>query len=144
MMKEKKRSGTIDRLTEALGNSEHLTLEQVKARLKEEGLDADASFPVFIEKLNQDLAAARRRRLDSAREKRLWAKRTSWNIRHEYGHLSVDELLATLKSLLKSGQPETAVSFRELESLTREDLLTTLEDLLIADQAGEGEVDGQD
>lgn len=48
-------AGPADRLVDALGDTERLTADEVKARLKDEGVDADARYPAFNEWLRKQI-----------------------------------------------------------------------------------------
>jgi len=132
--KGKKNLVFIDALTDALGRSEGLSVEEITDELWEEGIDVEATLQRLLVKREEISRAAKRERLEEAKKERLRMEAERPGFLKRISGWTKEQILATIKELAASLDEAVSVSFRDLESKSREDLVALLEDLELAKQ----------
>jgi hypothetical protein len=122
----------LDLITEALGQSDGQTSEEVWNELKEDGIDVEGDYVRFMDKLNDLVADAKRKELDLARSKRMKVEGIINQVRATIAGWTEEERRARKKQLFADGQLSAAVSFRDLESISEEDLDSLIDDAELA------------
>jgi hypothetical protein len=119
----------LDALTDALGNSEGQTLEEIKEELRADGIDVDAKIGRLLKAQQSISMAARRADLNRARDQRSEVEKRGESVFGRFQEWSRAQVLERFRELIKSGIPEAAVAYRDLETMETEDLKSILEDL---------------
>jgi len=122
----------LDSLTDAIGNSEGQTIEEVIRELKEEGFDHDASMKRLYAVVQQASQEAKRKQLTTAREKRLAMEAKRSTYASKFAGWAKDKLIERINELMSTAGPSIAVSYRDLSSKSEADLIAILEDLQVA------------
>ncbi len=117
---------TLDTLTEALGTSEGQSPEEIKADIRDEGIDVEAALARLRKARLSISMAAKRSALDSAREKRLKLVEKGHEFIGRFSDWTRDQIMERIKEL--SG-PEAGLAYRDLESMGTEEMVSILEDL---------------
>lgn len=123
-------------ISEFLSEEDHLSLDEVKAELREEGIDPDALIKrgkVFVEELRRQ---ATYRMLGEARENQKRVLDSLEGIEQPSGTINElkEKIKARLEAIAARGTPQVAFAFRNLEALTEEDLKTFLVDIEMAER----------
>jgi len=129
----------FDTLTDALGNSEGMSREEIVSDLKEEGIDVDASVKRILAMVELASQQAKRQQLDIAREERLALEGKKPTRLGKFLDWTKEQIIEKINELLLTGGPLASVSYRELESKSQEDLAALLEDLIAAKELSEQE-----
>jgi hypothetical protein len=129
----------FDTLTDALGDSEGVSKEEILADLKEEGIDIDASVKRILAMVEHTSQQAKRQQLDIAREKRLALEAKKPIRLGGFIDWTKEQIIEKINELLPVSGPLASVSYRELESKSQEDLAALLEDLIAAKELSEQE-----
>lgn len=120
---------TLDTLTDALGRSEGQSVDEVKAELRDEGIDVDAAL-TRLKNVQQHISmAAKRSVLDTARDKRLKLVKKGHEFIGRFSDWTRDQIIERIKEL--SG-PEVGLAYRDLEAMGTEEMASILEDLEMA------------
>ena len=120
---------TLDTLTEALGMSEGQSPEEIKADIRDEGIDVDAVLARLKNARLNISMASKRSALDSAREKRLKLAKKGHEFIGRFSDWTIDQIIKRIKEL--SG-PEAGLAYRDLETMGMEEMISILEDLEMA------------
>ncbi len=129
----------FDTLSDALGNSEGVSKEDIIANLKEEGIDVDASVKRILAMVEHASQQAKRQQLEIAREQRLALESKKPTRLGEFLDWTKEQIIEKINELLPTSGPLAKVSYRELESKSQEDLAALLEDLITAKEMAEQE-----
>jgi DNA-binding MarR family transcriptional regulator len=129
---------TLDTLTDALGRSEGQSPEEIKADIKDEGIDVDAALARLKKAQLSISMAAKRSALDSAREKRLKLVEKGHEFIGRFSDWTRDQVMERIKEL--SG-PEAGLAYRDLEAMGTEEMVSILEDLEMAHRSSMEESD---
>ncbi|MDX9786848.1 MAG: hypothetical protein RBT11_08735 [Desulfobacterales bacterium] len=116
----------LDTLTDALGMSEHQTIQEIKDELANDGIDVEAALcrlKIAREKISM---AAKRSVLDKAKEKRLNLAERSNDIMDRFKDWTKEQILDRLKQVSKT---EAGFAYRDLETMGMEEMKALLEDL---------------
>ncbi len=132
--KRKKNLALVDALTDTLGRSEDQSLEEVKEELREEGVDVEATLRGLLAFKEQVSRAARRERLETARERRHQTEVARSGLLGRFRDWTKEQVLSRIEEITASQGIAFTVSYRDLGSRTKEDLISLLEDLEIASQ----------
>jgi len=127
----------FDTLTDALGDSESVSKEEILADLKEDGIDVDASVKHILAMVEDASQKARRQQLEIARERRLAMESKKPTRPSEFLDWTKEQLIEKINEFLSTGSPIASVSYRELESKCQEDLVALLEDLITTKELDE-------
>jgi len=129
---------TLDTLTDALGRSEGQSVDEVKAELRDEGIDVEAVL-TRLKNVQQHISmAAKRSVLDSAREKRLKLVEKG----HEFiGRFRDWTRVQIMKRIKELSEPEAGLAYRDLEAMGTEEMVSILEDLEMAHRSAMEEND---
>ena len=127
----------FDTLTDALGDSEGVSREEIVAELKEEGIDVDASVKRILAMVENASKQAKRQQLEIAREQRLALESKKPTRLGEFLDWTKEQIIEKIHELLPTSGPLASVSYRELESKSQEDLAALLEDLITAKELAE-------
>jgi hypothetical protein len=134
----------FDALTNALGESEGMSREDIIAELEAEGIEVDASIKRIQMMVEQASQKARRQQLDIAREKRLaleaerpacLAKFLNWTKEQ-----IIEKIIEKISEVTDPKTIQPTVSYRELQSKNLEDLAALYDDLITAKEMEEQEV----
>ena len=120
---------TLDTLTDALGRSEGQSVDEVKAELRDEGIDVDAALTRLKNVQQHKSMVAKRLVLDTAREKRLKLVKKGHEFVGRFSDWTKDQIIERIKEL--SG-PEAGLAYRDLEAMGTEEMASILEDLEMA------------
>jgi hypothetical protein len=124
-----KYSAILDTLTDALGQSEGQSIEELSKDLQDEGIDVGATLK-RLKMAQQNISmAAKRSALDAAREKRLELLGKGNEFIGKFKDWSKNQILERIKELRG---PEVGVAFRDLDALGVEEMASILEDLEMA------------
>ena len=129
----------FDTLTDALGESEGMSREDIIADLKEEGIEVDASIKRIQMMVEQASLKARRQQLDIAREKRLNLEAEKPARLSKFIDWTKDQIINKIIGFIPSNGPLASVSYRELQARSKEDLAALLEDLISTKEMEEPE-----
>lgn len=132
--KGKKNLVFIDALTDALGRSEGQSVEEITDELREEGIDVETTLQRLLVKREDISRAAKRQRLERAKKERLRMESERPGFLERISGWTKEQILATIQELTTSSDEAVTVSFRDLESKSREDLVALLEDFELAKQ----------
>jgi hypothetical protein len=132
--KEKKNLVLVDALTDVLGRSEDQSLEEVKEELHEEGVDVEATLRGLLTFREEVSRAARRERLEAARERRQQMDVARSGLMGRFRDWTKERAISRIQEIIASQRMAPTVSYRDLESQSKEDLISLLEDLEIASQ----------
>lgn len=128
-MKDKKFLNFLDSLTDALGESEGMSSEEIKGELREEGIDVDNAL-IRLKKAQEDHSkASKRSLLESARRQRINLAKESVNFTGRLKGWTKEQILERIKNISGS---EAVFAYRDLESLGTDQLVSILEDLEMA------------
>jgi hypothetical protein len=116
----------LDSLTDALGMSEGQSPEDVKADLRDEGVDVDAALARLKKARLSISMVAKRSALDTARERRLKLVEKGHEFIGKFSDWTRDQIMVRIKEL--SG-PEAGLAYRDLEAMGTEEIVSILEDL---------------
>ncbi|MFC1833646.1 hypothetical protein ACFL2Q_02785 [Thermodesulfobacteriota bacterium] len=122
----------LDKLAEALGDSDGQSLEEIQKDIEEEGVDYKAVMGRLTESVEVRLNELRRRTLDQARDNRIRTESVLERIRMEFATLSLSEKLARLKDLADTGHLSPSIAYRDLSHENDEDLASIYEDAELA------------
>lgn len=142
--KEGKRMILVDALTDALGRSDGQSIEEVKANLRDEGIDVDVAVKRLVASVQKVSMAAKRIQLDVARDKRREMESKRLNLKGKFVGWSRDEVLARIKEITRLSGPDVSIAYRDLEARSTEDLKSLLEDLEMARYRSECEKGNND
>jgi hypothetical protein len=120
---------TLDTLTEALGMSEGQSVDEVKAELRDEGIDVEAALTRLKNARLSISMAAKRATLDAAKEKRLKLIKKGHEFIGRFNDWTRNQIMERIKEL--SG-PEAGLAYRDLEAMGTEEMVSILEDLEMA------------
>lgn len=122
----------LDALTDTLGRSEDQSVEEIKAELREEGVDVDSSLD-RLKKIQQNISMeAKRSALDTAMEKRLEFEKKRPDIIGKFIGWTREQLLDRFNELIELSDFDFGIAHRDLESKETEDIKSILEDLELA------------
>ena len=128
----KKYLKTLDTLTDALGGSEGQSVDEVKAELRDEGIDVEAAL-TRLKNVQQHISmAAKRSVLDNAREKRLKLVKKGHEFIGRFSDWTRDQIIERIKAL---SSPEVGFAHRDLEAMGTEEMTSILEDLEMANRS---------
>jgi hypothetical protein len=116
-------------LVDFLGNSEDQTVDEVKAELKAEGIDVDASIQRLMGTVRRCSSEAKRKQLDIARQERLQREARRPNLRKKIDQLSDEQIHRRFQEIERISKGRLCVNFRDLQSTSSEDRRGILEDL---------------
>jgi hypothetical protein len=122
----------LDKLAEALGDSQGQTLEDIKKDIEEEGVDYKAAMKRLRDRLKEELNKLRRTALDQARNRRIYTATALKDRLAEFAALSREEKLSRLKDLIDGGFMAPKVAYRDFTSADEEDLGSIYEDAELA------------
>ena len=129
----KKYLKTLDTFTDALGMSEGQSIDEIKAEIRDQGVDVDAAL-VRLKNARLNISmAARRSALDAAKEKRLKLAEKGHEFIGKFRDWSREQILERIREL--SG-PEAGLAYRDLEAMGTEEMVFILEDLEMAYRIG--------
>jgi len=128
----------LDALSEALGDSEGQTPEEIRLELREEGFDIDSAENELLRFRNELSAAARREVLDEAKIKREALNSRKQGIIDKFRGWTRAQIDERLKDLLNKA-PDVVVAYRDLETQKDEDVMAILVDLEMAKLMDENE-----
>ncbi|MBE9572206.1 MAG: hypothetical protein KAU17_01310 [Spirochaetales bacterium] len=129
---------TLDTLTDALGRSEGQSVDEVKAELRDEGIDVEAAL-TRLKNVQQHISmVAKRSVLDTAREKRLKLVERGHEFIGIFSNWTRDQIIERIKEL---SSPEAGFAYRDLEALGTEEMASILEDLEMAHRSAMEESD---
>ena len=129
---------TLDTLTDALGRSEGQSVDEVKAELRNEGIDVEAAL-TRLKNVQQHISmVAKRSVLDTAREKRLKLVEKGHEFIGMFSDWTRDQIIERIKGL---SSPEAGLAYRDLEALGTEEMASILEDLEMAHRSAMEERD---
>jgi hypothetical protein len=129
----------FDALTDALGDSEGVSKEEIVSDLKEEGIDVDASAKRILAMVEHASQKAKRQQLDFAREERLALESKKPTRLGEFLDWTKEQIIEKIHELLPTRDPLASVSYRDLKSKSQEDLAALLEDLITAKKMADQE-----
>jgi hypothetical protein len=119
----------LDTFTDALGRSEGQTVDEVKAELRDEGIDVEVTL-ARLKNVQQHISmAAKRSVLDIAKEKRLGLVKKGHAFIGKFDDWTRDQIIERIKKL--SG-PKAGLAYRDLEAMGTEEMASILEDLEMA------------
>ncbi len=127
----------LDTLTDAIGNSEGVSVEEVIKDLKEEGFDYDISLKRLYAVVQEASQEAKRNQLVKARERRLVMEAKRSTFLGRFVGWAREKLIERINELASSGEPSIAFSYRDLSSKSEADLAAILEDLEFAKEMEE-------
>jgi hypothetical protein len=130
----------LDSLTDALGESEGISTEDIIADLKEEGIEVDASIKRIQMMVEQASLKARRQQLDIAMEKRLALEAERPARLASFLNWTKEQIIEKISEIIDSKTLQPTVSYRELQSKNLEDLAAIYDDLITAKEMEEQEV----
>jgi len=134
----KKYLKTLDTLTDALGRSEGQSVDEVKAELRDEGIDVEAAL-TRLKNVQQHISmVAKRSVLDTAREKRLKLVEKGHEFIGKFSDWTRDQIIERIKEL---SSPEAGLAYRDLEAMGTEEMASILEDLEMAHRSAMEESD---
>ena len=120
---------TLDTLTDALGSSEGQSVDEVKAELRDEGIDVEAAL-TRLKNVQQHISMeAKRSVLDAARERRLKLVEKGHEFIGRFRDWTRDQIIERIKEL---SSPEAGFAYRDLEAMGTEEMTSILEDLEMA------------
>jgi len=128
----------LDSLTDALGASEGQSLEEIKADLRDEGIDVDVTLARLKNARLSISMAAKRSALDTAREKRIKLVKKGHEFIGRFSDWTRDQIMERIKEL--SG-PEAGLAYRDLKTLGTDEMISILEDLEMARRSSMEESD---
>lgn len=126
VMKKKKQLDVLEALTEALGNSDGQSVEEIKGELQGDGFDVDTVLNRLKSARESISMAARRSVLENARERRLKLAEHGREIIGRFKGFTREQILARIETL---GGREAGFAYRDLESMGTEEMAAVLEDL---------------
>jgi hypothetical protein len=129
----------LDALSDALGESEGVSKEDIIADLKDEGIDVDVALKRIQTMVERASQKARRQQLEIAREKRLALEAEKPTRLANFLDWTKEQILEKISELIPSSGRLGSVSYRELESKSLGDLVALLEDLIAAKEMEEQE-----
>jgi len=132
---------TLDALTEALAESEGQSLEEIKADIRDEGIDVDAALARLKNAQLNISMAAKRSALDAARKKRLKLVKKGHEFIGRFSDWTREQIIERIKEL--SGA-EAGLAYRDLEAMGTEEMVSILEDLEMAHRSAMEESDGSE
>ncbi len=132
----------LDALTDALGDSEGQTSEEMKEDLRSEGINVEDSINRLMGSVKDISMAAKRQQLEDARENRLRMSDDRSTILDKFAAWPKEQLIERIKEIFDMLGGEVSFAYRELESQSIEDMKSLLEDLELARIRHEREKDG--
>lgn len=128
----------LDTLTDALGRSEGQSVDEVKAELRDEGIDVEAAL-TRLKNVQQHISmVAKRSVLDTAKEKRLKLVEKGHEFIGMFSDWTRDQIIERIKEL---SSPEAGLAYRDLKALGTEEMASILEDLEMAHRSAMEESD---
>jgi len=124
----------LNNLFEALGDNDHMSTDDIKKELRNDGIDPDATLQRLMAAAKQAAADSKRSVLDLARKERLQQEAKPKRTFDNLINWSKEQLLAQIKSLSLEDNQIAAASYRDLEKLTEDNLRALLEDLELLQQ----------
>jgi hypothetical protein len=119
----------LDTLTDAMGESEDQTPDEIREELREVGFDIDGAEARLM-KFQQEIAmSTKRQALEDARIKREKLRPIRQEVTERLKDWSREQILDKIKELLGNYPSMASVSYRDLEEKKDEDIRTLLEDL---------------
>lgn len=134
----------LDALTDALGRSDGQSIEEVRADLRDEGIDVDVAVKRLVASVQKISMAANRKQLNVARDKRREMESKRPGLIEEFAEWSRDEVLARIQEITRLSGLDVSVAYRDLEDRSTEDLKSLLEDLEMARHRSECEKGNND
>lgn len=119
----------LNNLFEALGDNDHMSTDDIKKELRNDGIDPDATLQRLMAVAKQVAADSKRSVLDLARKERLQQEAKPKRTFDNLINWSREQLLAKIKSLSLEDNQIAAASYRDLEKLTEDNLRALLEDV---------------
>jgi hypothetical protein len=129
----------LDALTDALGESEGVSKEDIITDMKEEGIDVDAAVQRIQAIVEHASRKAKRQQLEIARERRLALEAEKPARLAEFLGWTKEQIIEKINAFIASRGPLATVSYRELESKSQEDLAALLEDMITTKEMEEKE-----
>lgn len=120
---------TMDALTDALGMSEGMSAEEIKADMRDQGIDVDAALARLKRARLSISMAAKRSVLDTAMEKRLKLAEKGHEFIGKFSNWTRDQLIERIREL---SEPDFGFAYRDLENIGTDEMVSILEDLEMA------------
>jgi len=119
----------LDTLTDAMGDSEEQTPDEIRKELCELGFDIDGAEARLMKFQQEVSMSTKRQALEDARIKREKLRPIGREVAERLRDWSREQILDRIKELLGTYPAMTSVSYRDLEEKKDEDIRTMLEDL---------------
>ncbi|MCF8146260.1 MAG: hypothetical protein K9N21_20325 [Deltaproteobacteria bacterium] len=119
----------MDALTDALGMSEGMSAEEIKADMRDQGIDVDAALARLKRARLSISMAAKRSVLDTAMEKRLKLAEKGHEFIGKFSNWTRDQLIERIREL---SEPDFGFAYRDLENIGTDEMVSILEDLEMA------------
>ena len=116
----------IEALTDAMGESSEVPLEEIRKELKADGVDLDASVNHLREFIKVCSMDAKRKALDVAAEARKDLEIRDKSLIGKFAAYSRVELLERIKGLIPASNERLSLAYRNLDGKNQEDLVSIL------------------
>jgi DNA-binding MarR family transcriptional regulator len=126
IMNKKKQLDVLEALTEALGNSEGQSVEEIREGLRDDGVDVDNVMKRLGSAREAISMAARRSVLETARERRLKLAERGREIIGRFQGWTREQIRSRIEEV---GGMKAGFAYRDLESMGIEEMAALLEDL---------------
>ena len=125
----KKFLDTLDTLTDALGNSDCQSVEEIKDELRDDGVDVESVLSRLKMTRKNIAMGAKRSALEEAKEKRLKASEQVRGLVGKFNDWTKEQIFNRIKEI---GGPEAGLAYRDLASMGHDEMASILEDLELA------------
>ncbi len=119
----------LDALTDATGESENQTPEEIKQELRDDGVEVDGMIDRLLNSVENISMKAKRQQLETAKHSRLQFEKNKPSLLNQFKDWTKEQVMERIRELADSPEKEVAFAYRELENKSDDDLRAILEDL---------------